>query len=325
VTAVVDETKTLPVIPPAADIPAPAPWHLRAWAFVIDVVPGLVVVATMALVVMTVPDHCVWWWLGGVVAGLVILLMLANRLLLPSVVGWSLGRANVNIAVVRPDGTGVDPWRLLARDLAHLLDTASLFLGWLWPLWDERRRTFADLLLGTEVRVVEHNAPPQRVRQFTTIVVSAATSLCLIGVVTSYLVVYRPAHAVDETRAQLTNEGPRIVAQMLSYDPKTLPDDFAHALSLTTDSYRQQLIKQQEAVRKHPVLNQYWVTNSSIQFATPDRASMLMFMRGQRGPASDQRYITATVRVNFVKAASGQWRVDNLTVLTKPKPAAGGK
>ena len=44
-------------------------------------------------------------------------------------------------------------------DLAHLLDTAALFIGWLWPLWDRRHRTFADLLLRTEVHEVER---PQR-------------------------------------------------------------------------------------------------------------------------------------------------------------------
>ena len=48
-------------------------------------------------------------------------------------------------------------WSL--RDLAHLLDTAALFIGWLWPLWDRRNRTFADLLLRTEVHDVER---PQR-------------------------------------------------------------------------------------------------------------------------------------------------------------------
>ena len=37
---------------------------------------------------------------------------------------------------------------------AHLLDTVRAVLGWLWPLWDGRRRTFADLLTRTEVHVV---------------------------------------------------------------------------------------------------------------------------------------------------------------------------
>ncbi len=325
-TAVVEEPKTTPAIPNTGQTVSVAPWHLRAWAFVIDLVPALAVVATLALVLMTVPAGGVWWWVCGVVAGLVILATLVNRLLLPSVIGWSLGRANAAIKVVRRDGTPVGPWRLLARDLAHLLDTASLFVGWLWPLWDPRRRTFADQLSRTEVRVAEQRVPPPRLRRANAIVVLAATSLSLLGAATSYLVVYQHEHAVKQASDQITAQGPKIVVEMLSYDPKTMRDDFARAQSLTTDKYRQQLIKQQDAVRKHPVLNQYFVTNDAIlQSATPDRASMLIFLRGERGLAAEQRLITATVRVAFAKGAGGRWQVDDLTVLTKPKPAGGGK
>ena len=315
----------MPAIPTTGQAASVAPWHLRAWALVIDLVPGVAVVATLALVFMTVPARGVWWWLCGVVAGLVILAMLVNRLLLPAMIGWSLGRANVCIRVLRRDGTPVGPWRLLARDLAHLLDTASLLLGWLWPLWDSRRRTFADLLSRTEVRVAEQGVPPQRLRRANAIVVLAAMSLSLIGAATSYAVAYRHQRAVDHTGVQLRAQGPKMVEQMLSYDPKTMRTDFARAQSLTTDKYRQQLIKEQEAVQKHPVLNQYWVTNSSIESATPDRAAMLLFLRGTRGLPSEQRLITATVRVVFTKGAGGRWQVDDLTVLTKPRPAAGGK
>jgi Mce-associated membrane protein len=327
VTAVVEERKTTPPdIPNAAPVRPGAPWHLRAWAFVVDLVPGAVVVATMALVVLTVPVRGVWWWSCGVVAGLVILWMLVNRLLLPAAIGWSLGRANVNIAVVRRDGTAVGPWRLLVRELAHCLDTASLFVGWLWPLWDRRRRTFADLLVGTEVRVVEQPAPPERVRRLNTVLVLAATSLCLIGAATSFAAVYWHQRAVQQASKQIRAQGPKMVVDMLSYDPKTMRDDFARAQSLTTDKYRPQLIKQQETVQKHPVLNQYFVTNDAVLGSpTPDHASMLLFLRGERGPAAEQRYITATVRVSFAKATNGHWRIDDLTVVTKPKPAAGGK
>ena len=47
----------------------------------------------------------------------------------------------------------------------------------------------------------------------------------------------------------------------------------------------------------NPVVNEYWVTDSAVLSATPDRATMLLFMQGQRGAAPEQRYITATVRV----------------------------
>ena len=53
----------------------------------------------------------------------------------------------------------------------------------------------------------------------------------------------------------------------------------------------------------NPVINEYWVTDSSIQSAAPDRATMLLFMQGRRGAAPEERYITATVRVVFVKGS----------------------
>jgi Mce-associated membrane protein len=325
VTVVVEETQTTQAIPdPVPD--TLAPWHIRLGAFAVDVLPAAAVVATMALVSLTVPLRGTWWWVCIAVMGVVILGALVNRLLLPPVLGWSLGRALCGIAVVRSDGTPCGAPRLLFRELAHLLDTASLLVGWLWPLWDSRRRTFADLLLRTEVRRTGADERLRNVRRWTAAVVLVAAGLCLGGAATSYAVVYSRDRATDATRAQIAIQGPKIVAQMLTYDPKSLRDDFARAQSLATGRYRGQLAAQQDVVQKgNPVINEYWVTDSAIQSASPDRATMLLFMQGRRGAAPGERYITATVRVSFARDNAGRWQVDDLTVLTKPKPPGGGK
>jgi len=324
VTVVVEDTRTTaPVQAPTQD--ALAPCRLRAGAFAVDVFPAVAVAATMALVALTVRQHAVWWWVCVSVGALAILLMLVNRLLLPTITGWSLGRAVFGIVVLRRDGTACGPWGLLLRDLAHLLDTASV-VGWLWPLWDSRRRTFADMLLRTEVRRVEPDEPPPHIGRWTAVTVLTAAALCVGGAAVSYLVVYSYERATVQTSTQVLTQGPKIVAQMLTYDPKTLNDDFARARSLTTDRYRGQLADQQEVVKKgSPVVNEYWPTNWSIQSATPDRATMLLFMQGRRGAGPDLRQITATVRVNFAKAGNDHWLVDDLTVVTKPKPPGNGK
>lgn len=54
----------------------------------------------------------------------------------------------------QPIGTGMT----FVRDLAHYLDSLPLYLGYLWPLWDERRQTFADKMCGTVVTTV----PPRQ-------------------------------------------------------------------------------------------------------------------------------------------------------------------
>jgi Mce-associated membrane protein len=326
VTVVVEETKTqTKAVVPRSPQNALAPWHIRACAFAVDVLPGAAVATTMALAALTVRQHPVWWWVCVSVLGLAILLTLVNRLLLPTVTGWSLGRALCGITVVHRDGEAIGVWGLLLRDLAHLLDTASV-VGWLWPLWDSRRRTFADMLLHTEVRQVEPDQRLPNMRRWTAVVVLVAAILCLGGAAVSYAVVYHPDRASDQTRAQIAVQGPKIVAQMLTYDPKSLHDDFARAQSLATDKYRRQLADQQNIVLKgNPVINEYWVTDSSVESATPDRATMLLFMQGRRGVAPDERYISATVRVTFAKDGKDRWRVDDLTVLTKPKPPGNGK
>jgi Mce-associated membrane protein len=324
VTVVVEDIQTMAAVTePSQD--ALAPWHFRAGAFAVDVFPAIAALTTLALVSFAVPARGAWWWSCMSAIGVVILVMLVNRLLLPTITGWSLGRALFGIAVVGRDGAAIGPWTLLLRDLAHLLDTASV-VGWLWPLWDSRRRTFADLLLRTEVRRVQSDEPLPNIRRWTAVAVLSAAAVCLAGAAVSYAVVYSRERATDETVAQIKAQGPKIVAQMLTYDPKTLHDDFAHAQSLATDKYRGQLKEQQDIVLKGtPVINEYWPMDWSVQSATPDRATMLLFLQGRRGVAPNERYISATLRVTFAKGGDDRWRVDDLTVLTKPKPPGNGK
>ncbi|SRX92667.1 hypothetical protein [Mycobacterium leprae TN] [Mycobacterium shimoidei] len=324
-TAVVEKTETAPTVNTAAPNRL-ASWKIRASAFLIDVLPGLAVVATMTLVGSAVPLGSTWWWLCVYALATGILLTLINRVVWPANRGWSLGRAFVGITVVRPDGTSVGLGRLLLRDLAHLLDTVSVFVGWLWPLWDPRRRTFADMLLDTEVRCVAPDQRPAGIRRITAIVVSTAALLCVAGAMMGIWAVWLNDRKSDQTRAEIEAAGPKMVAQMLTYDPKTLDEDFARAQSLTTEKYRPVLAEQQETVKKgNPVVNEYWVTNSAILSAAPDRATMMMFLRGHRGGENQERFITATVRVSFVKGDGERWLVDDLNVVTKPNPPKGQK
>lgn len=323
-TLVVEETHTTAAIEESSHS-EPASWRDRVSAFAMDVLPGAAVIATTVLVFFTVPPRSGWSWTCISVIAIVAVLMIVNRIVLPTITGWSLGRALCGIEVVRRDGAPVGVWGLLLRDLAHLLDTASV-VGWLWPLWDARRRTFADMLLRTEVRRADLRERPRDVRKWAIAAMLTATTLCLDGAAVSYTVVYLRDRATDQTRMQIATQGPKIVAKMLTYDPSSLHDDFARARSLATDRYRGQLAAQQDVVEKgHPVINEYWVTDSSIQSATPDRATMLLFMQGRRGSVPDERYITASVRVTFAKGKDDQWRVDDLNVLTKPKAPGNGK
>jgi Mce-associated membrane protein len=324
VTAVLDAMPDTADDDSAPELPT-ASWLARAGAFSIDVLLGIAVIATMALLTLSAPQRGWLWWALTATAGLIFVLVAVNRVVLPWLTGWSLGRAVFGIAARKRDGSPVGLARLVGRDLAHLLDTAALLVGWLWPLWDRRRRTFADLLLRTEVHKVDR--PQRDARRPAAMALIAATLVCAAGVGLSYLVVYRHDRAVDTARAQISEEGPRIVEQMLNYDVETLQQDFSHAQSLTTDAYRPQLIAQQQAVQKAGATkNEYFAVSSAVLSATQQHASMLVALQGQRGSdPKDLKFITATVRVDFDKSRDGQWRVANLTVLKKPHMNQAGQ
>ncbi len=325
-TAVLDTTADAPETE-AAPGPPVATWRARAGAFAVDVLMGFAVIATLAVVALTAPQRGWLWWAVTAAAALTVLAMAVNRLMLPTIVGFSLGRAVFGIAVRRPAGSAVGMWRLLLRDVAHLLDTAALFIGWLWPLWDRRRRTFADLLLRTEVHDVER--PRRDVRRLTAVVLVAAAVLSTAAVALSYLVVIRHERAVDTARQEITEQGPGIVEQIFTYKKESLQQDFSHAQSLTTDSYRPALIAQQQVAQEGGATsNEYFAVSTAVlpnPPVTPDTASMLVAMQGQRGNGpQDFKFTSATLRVEFEKS-DGQWRVANITVLKKPLMNVAGQ
>lgn len=320
------EPQTTPTSPEAitsADPAAPelASWPARAGALGLDVLPGAAVLTATALVAMTVPLNGGWWWALVCLGAAAVLWTGLNRLLLPGASGQSLGRRYFGITLVRSDGSTAGPVRLLLRDVAHLLDSAPLFLGWLWPLKDPRRRTFADMIARTETRVTPTSGAVRRPRRAAIVVVLIAAALCAMGAGISVTVIALQDRADTAASTAITAQGPHIVEQILSYHPETIDADFARAQSLVTDDYRGQLTAQQQTVRKAgPVRNEYWVTNSAVLSATRGHATMLLFLQGQRGAPPNQSYLTATVRVNFVESDSAPWRVDDLTVVTSPQP-----
>ena len=65
--------------------------------------------------------------------------------------GRTIGKGVVGIKLVpkAPADTVGVPVALL-RQVLHVLDGFCL-VGYLWPLWDEKRQTFADKIVGTQV------------------------------------------------------------------------------------------------------------------------------------------------------------------------------
>ncbi len=58
----------------------------------------------------------------------------------------------LGIRLVRElDGQVVGPGLSIGRAFVHVVDSAPLYIGYLWPLWDDNKQTFADKILKTLV------------------------------------------------------------------------------------------------------------------------------------------------------------------------------
>lgn len=148
---------------PAPDYPAPgypgaaasgayAHWGVRVGSFAIDIlVPGItygVVVGIAAAVGVTSATSVAL----GVCYLLVIAFVLWNNGYRQGTTGQSIGKQVVGTRLVRArDGQPVGFGAAVGRQFLHVLDGLPLYLGYLWPLWDERRQTFADKVVDTVV------------------------------------------------------------------------------------------------------------------------------------------------------------------------------
>ncbi|WP_051967040.1 RDD family protein [Kitasatospora mediocidica] len=70
--------------------------------------------------------------------------------------GQSPGKKTVGTMVLREeDGQLLGAGRAIARRFLHALDALCCLLGYLWPLWDAKRQTFADKLVSSVVIITK--------------------------------------------------------------------------------------------------------------------------------------------------------------------------
>lgn len=66
--------------------------------------------------------------------------------------GQSVGYRVTGIRLVRQaDGRHLGFLMAVVRDIVHIVDALPCYLGFLWPLWDRNKQTFADKIVGTLV------------------------------------------------------------------------------------------------------------------------------------------------------------------------------
>lgn len=77
-----------------------------------------------------------------------------NRWFRQGKTGYSIGKQALGIKLIRertgqPLGGGL----AFGREILHAADNAVVYIGYLWPLWDPKRQTFADKIVSSIVVV----------------------------------------------------------------------------------------------------------------------------------------------------------------------------
>ena len=165
-----------PGYPPPPPLPGPAlpkeaytSWIHRVGAYIIDIIPAALVVGIgQGIAIGTGDNQCVtdggdygygvsctssYSAIGVIAAGLASILAIAywawNWGYRQGTTGSSIGKSVLKFKVVsektgQPIGFGLS----IVRQIAHILDSIC-YIGYLWPLWDAKRQTFADKIMST--------------------------------------------------------------------------------------------------------------------------------------------------------------------------------
>ncbi len=66
--------------------------------------------------------------------------------------GQSWGKQALNLRLVdEATGQPIGAGKAFLRDLAHIIDGIICYIGYLWPLWDDKKQTLADKIVSTVV------------------------------------------------------------------------------------------------------------------------------------------------------------------------------
>jgi uncharacterized RDD family membrane protein YckC len=133
-----------------------ANWLQRVGAFLIDwVIAAIPALIAVAIVGQTSDSGSASG--GAVLIASLLYLVSAgvhiyNRWIMQGRTGQSWGKQALSLKLLRMDnGQPIGGGMAFVRDIAHILDGLPCYIGYLWPIWDNRRQTFADKIVQTVV------------------------------------------------------------------------------------------------------------------------------------------------------------------------------
>ena len=120
-----------------------ANWGQRVGAYLIDIAPIVIIDLIFFRISFAV----------GLILSLAALgWTIYNRWYQAGTTGQSLGKKVLHLRLVS-DQTGqpIGPLMAFVRDICHIVDSVICYVGFLFPLWDAKRQTIADKIVGTVV------------------------------------------------------------------------------------------------------------------------------------------------------------------------------
>ncbi len=119
--------------------PELAPWGTRVGGYLVDLVIFVVARLVLGVISPTLAS------LGGLLIGLYFGYLTGTT-------GQTPGRKVVGISVRREsDGQFLGAGAGIGRAFLHIVDVLPVFLGFFWPIWDAKKQTFADKIIGSVV------------------------------------------------------------------------------------------------------------------------------------------------------------------------------
>ena len=133
-------------------------WITRVGAYLVDALPSWVLIGLGAALL----GH------GGAGAAIGFIFYLAslgwviyNRWYRAGTTGQSLGKSATNVRLISEQtGQPIGGGMAFVRDLCHFVDAVICYLGFLFPLWDDKRQTLADKIMSTVV--VKNDSMPSQ-------------------------------------------------------------------------------------------------------------------------------------------------------------------
>lgn len=133
--------------------PVLADWGTRVGAFLLDLllVIGIFIASGVVGAVVAAGSEVLGLLLAG--AGyLGAFGFLFWQLVVQGQTGQTIGKKQLGIKLLREqDGQVVGGGLSVGRYFVHYLDAIPCYVGYLWPLWDDKKQTFADKILHTVV------------------------------------------------------------------------------------------------------------------------------------------------------------------------------